>query len=144
MTENNVDSIKELVEYLKYNCYRNDSINVGSFGTKGYDGFSVEFTGQEYEFNYQERGHKQVLKKFFSEKEVCNYAVTIIEKSETLRQHCIEFTKSEEKAKKICHRLEKRGIRYQKDKIPYEENNFRYRIFVFGRDIKETRFLKLF
>ena len=144
MTKNNIDSINELVKYLKYNCYPNDSISVSSFGIKNYDGFSIEFTGQEYEFNYQERGHKGVLKKFSSEKEVCNYVLTIIEKSETLRQHCIEFTKSEEKAKRVCYYLEKRGIRYLKDKIPYEENNFRYRVFVFGRDMKKIRFLKLF
>lgn len=143
MSENKVDSIKELVKYLKYNCFRNDSINVGSFGIKGYDGFSVEFTGQEFEFSYQERGHKKVLEKFSSEKEICNYVVTKIEKDETLRQHCIEFTKSGNKAKRICGRLEKRGIRYKTDKIPYEGNNFRHRIFVFGRDIKKTRFIKI-
>nr|WP_321453167.1 hypothetical protein [uncultured Carboxylicivirga sp.] len=138
-----INSIKELIKFLKHNYYRKDSIQVNSFGQIGQDGFSIEKKENGFDFNYQERGHKNTLKTFQSENDICNYAVQIFEADKALKQHCIAYSKSQNRINRICNRLEKRGIHYVKDSAPCVDNKFIYRIFVFGRDLIKTRFIRL-
>jgi hypothetical protein len=139
------ETIKDLAAYLKKEGYLKTSLSIGSFGRIIYDGYGIEYTPSGYSFYYSERDVKKTLATFNSEKEVCDFAYHKIRKEDSLKQHCILFTKSLRRFDRYCAALNKRNINYKTDSILYKnEDDLRYRVFVFGKDLSKTRFMRFF
>jgi hypothetical protein len=139
-----IDTIKDLTKYLKQECFNQEYISIGTSRQSLYDGHGIDFNGEKYIYYYIERGKKEILNEFDTEKELCNYIFNKLKDNDSARQHCVRFTKSETKVKKLCDALSSRNIKYKTDRIIHKgKEDYRYRVFVFGRDVLKTRFLKL-
>ena len=71
------------------------------------------------------------------------FAYEKIIQDKTANRHLVGFLSDESLEAELLQELENRNIKYWKDKIPYGGlNDPRYRIFVFGCDIKQVQDLK--
>lgn len=137
-TELQIETIIELETWLKKNCYPMNSYSI--HGNAIYEGFGLENNGGLFQWFYSERGSKQLLEYFSTEKEAVEFALKTIKSDEHANRNYIGMYKSDPEIKQILSELQKRGIEYWTDKIPYGGmNDWRTRIFVIGCGIKNAQ-----
>ena len=138
MTETEIKTVIELEKWLKENCYPMNSYSIN--GNAIYEGFGLENNGGIFQWFYTERGDKQTLEYFATEKEAVEYALKKIKSDEHANRNYIGMYKSDQEVEQILSELKKRGIEYWTDKIPYGGmNDWRTRIFVIGYGIKNAK-----
>lgn len=109
-------------------------------GNAIYEGYGLEKNGKRFQWFYTERGAKQPLKYFATEKKAVAYALKKIKADEHANRNYIGMYTSEGKVEKILSELNKRGVEYWTDKIPYGgPQDWRTRIFVLGCGIKKVQ-----
>jgi len=120
-----LSTIKELNQWMEANCYN--------------DGYAI---GDRVWF-YTERGTKQTLNVFNTEKEAVRFALHEIKLDKSANRHLVGFLKSKSSESELVRELERRNIKCWTDKIPFGgPNDPRYRVFVFGCDIRLVKDLE--
>ena len=127
----------ELANLMKENCYNTYSYSIN--GNFIYRGCGIEKVGDLFIWYYTERGKKQELNYFQSEKEIVEFAFKQIQANKWAKSHRIGFHTDKKKINQLAEILQEKGIEYWQDKIPnYKEGKTMYRVFVFGCDIKSV------
>ena len=131
----------ELAEWMKAHCFNfhNYAIN----GNVIHEGFGIERLAKRFSWYFTERGQKENLKFFQTEKEIVEYAYHAIKGDKWAKTHCIGFTTDKTKSAELASLLVYRNIEYIQDEIPYyEPQRPVYRTFVFGCDVNKVGDLK--
>jgi hypothetical protein len=135
-----LSTIKELDQWMRANCY-NDSYAIG--GRIIHEGYGLESWGDTFVWFYTERGSKQSLHVFNTEKEAVLFALREIKLDKSANRHLVGFLKSKLSESELIRELERRNIKCRTDKIPFGgPNDPRHRVFVFGCDIKLVKDLE--
>ena len=135
--ETEIETTLELEQWLKDNCY--PMIGYSINGNFIYEGCGLKNKGGFYEWYYTERGEEKTLKYFATEKDAVQYVLKEIKSDEHANRNKIGIFKENEEVEKIINELEKRGVEYWTDKIPYDGiYDWRTRIFVIGCGIKKV------
>lgn len=128
-----METIKELETYLEKECYSFREITIGKHFA--YEGIIIEKVEEHYIFACSERGRKEVLKSFSSEKELVDYAFLYITKEKWFRSHLVAWVWNRTEIEQAEAELRKKNIAFERNDIRnYAEGQNAYRIFVFGRD----------
>jgi hypothetical protein len=136
----NLSTINQLDEWMTHNCY-NDSYAIGNRNI--YEGCGLDTFGSLYVWYYTERGQRQNLNYFQSEQEAVEFAFKTITADKFANRHLIGFLKDKLAEEELLKELNNRNIKYWTDQIPYGGiSDPRFRVFVFGCDIKLTVDLK--
>jgi len=139
---NELFTIQQLDDWMTWNCY-NDNYGIGNRNIL--EGCGLDTFGSLYVWYYTERGQRQNLTYFQTEKAAVEYAFKEITSDKNANMHMVGLIKEKDKEKEIelLSELEKRDVKYWKDEIPYGPfNDIRVRVFVFGCDIKKVSDLK--
>jgi hypothetical protein len=141
LKETEIYTVSELEKWLKENCYslNNYSIN----GNFIFEGFGLENNGGLFQWYYTERGNKETLEHFVTEKDAVDFALIKIQADKHAKRNFLGMFKTETEVEQILSELKKRGIEYWTDRIlygPFED--WRTRIFVIGCGIKRAEDLK--
>lgn len=134
-------NIRELEEWMKSECFNETSYSIGGKPAP-FEGFVLNPKGDFFEWYYTERGIIEIIETFDNEEKACLFAFEQMKNDKTARSHLVGFFKSEKFQKEMCQELETRNIEFKTDKIPYDIDSLRYRIFVFGCDYKKVVDLK--
>lgn len=136
--ENEIETELELVQWLKEHCYPMNSYSIN--GNFIYEGRGLEKNGNLYEWFYTERGKKQTLEYFDTEKKAVQFALKEIKGDSHANRNFIGMYKESSEVEKILSELKNRGIEYWTDKIPYGGiNDRRTRVFVIGTGINKAK-----
>ncbi|THV58021.1 hypothetical protein EZV76_14130 [Flagellimonas alvinocaridis] len=131
----------ELETWMKENCYNFNSYTIN--GNAIHEGYGIDNFGGVFIWYYTERGEKNKLKYFQSEKDVVEHAYHQLVSDKWAKTHCIGFTTDKKETNQLVGELENLGIRFMQDEIPYfGPDRPVYRTFVFGCDINEVKHLK--
>lgn len=130
------ETISELQKYMEDECYNFASYSIA--GNIIYEGFGLEKSGSLYIWFYTERGNKENLHYFNSEKEAVEYAFHHIKSDKYSRSHLFLRTKDNTMKSNIVKELEEKEIDYWVEEIPSLENKL-YRIFIVGCDIRKVK-----
>lgn len=82
----NPETETDLKNWMEVNCYNFNNYCIG--GNVIHDGHGIEKSGELYCWYYIERGRKEIIKSFKSEKEIITYAFKKI-KSDKWRIHIV-------------------------------------------------------
>lgn len=134
-------TIKELRNWMKRECLNEHSYSIGGKPAP-FEGFVLNPKDNILEWYYTERGIINVLKTFTDEEEACRYAFEQMNKDMSARLHLAGFFKDENLQKEFCKELENREIKFRTDRIPYDIDSPRFRVFVYGCDYKKIAALK--
>ena len=133
-----INTVIKLEKWLKRNCYPMNDYSIN--GNFIYEGFGLEKSEGVFQWFYTERGDKQIIKYFSSEKEAVIYALKKIKTDEHANRNYIGRYKTDNEVEKILSELKKRGIEYWTDKIPYGGiDDIQTRIFVIGCGINNAK-----
>ena len=129
-------TIKELDDWMTAHCYP-DSYEIGNRII--HEGYGLYRDGNVFVWFYTERGVRDNLHEFQTEKEAVAYAFNAITGDKTANRHLIGFVNDKGEEQALLTELGARGIRYWKDEIPFGGlHDKRSRIFVFGCDIRRV------
>jgi hypothetical protein len=129
-------TIKELDEWLTANCYA-DTYAIGDRTI--HEGCGLDTLGSLYIWYYTERGKRETLEYFQTEKEAVEYAFKTITADKFAKSHLVGFLNDSQSETDLVIELQKRAVEFWKDKIPYYGlQNMTTRIFVLGCDIKKV------
>ncbi|MGB5500005.1 MAG: hypothetical protein WBM77_13835 [Maribacter sp.] len=103
MTENEIKTIIELEKWLKENCYPMNSYSIN--GRAIYEGYGLENNGGLFQWFYTERGDKQTLEYFETERKAVEYALKKIKANEHANLNYIGMYKSDEEVEQILSEL---------------------------------------
>ena len=123
--------------WLKENCFSMDSYSIN--GNAIFEGYGLENNGGLFQWFYTERGDKETLEHFATEKDAVEFALKKITADEYSKRNYLGVYKDEE-IQQILLELTNQGIEYWTDKIlygPFED--WRTRIFVVGCGIKKAK-----
>ena len=135
------DTIIKLENWMKENCFNFDSYSIN--GNSIYEGHGIDKSGRVFIWYHTERGHKNNLKYFQTEKEIVEFAYNEIKSDNWARTHCIGFTTNEKETNELADKLKEMKIEFIQDKIPYYgAHRPVYRTFVLGCDIDKVSYLK--
>ena len=138
MVESELNTVIELELWLKENCYPMHSYSIN--GNFIYEGCGLENKGSHFEWYYTERGERNLLEIFDTEKEAVQFALKQIKEDEHSNRNFIGMYKSNKDVDSILLELKKRKVEYWTDIIPYGgTNDLRKRIFVIGCGIKKVQ-----
>lgn len=136
--EAEIETELELKKWLEDHRYSMNNYSIG--GNFIYEGYGLENNGGLYQWYYTERGKKETLKYFVSEKDAVQYALKTIKADEHSNRNFIGMYKEDSEVKKILSELKNHNIEFWTDKIPYGGlNDFRTRIFVIGCGINKAK-----
>lgn len=134
-------TVADLEKWLKDNCYSMDSYSIN--GNAIFEGYGLENNGGLFQWFYTERGNKETLEHFATEKEAVEFALKKIQADKHAKRNYLGMFKTDAEVEQIVSTLKERGIEYWTDKIlygPFED--WRTRIFVIGCGIKKALDLK--
>jgi hypothetical protein len=133
-------TVEELDKWMTDNCYNNNY----AIGSRNIDeGFGLDKAGNQFIWYYTERGKREHLNYFPTEKEAVDFAFSQISTDDFAQRHMIGFIKDNSEKLELLQELDRRKIKYWTDTIPYGGlNDPRHRVFIFGCDIKLTEDLK--
>lgn len=131
----------ELENWMKLNCYNFNGYSIN--GNFIWEGLGIEKNGTIYHWYYAERGEKNTLEIFRTEKEIVEFAYNQLIADKWAKSHCIGFGFNKNDAVELANILKNMKIEYFQDQIPYYINQSAYRTFVSGCDIKLTENLKI-
>ncbi|QWX84340.1 hypothetical protein H0I23_01410 [Cellulophaga sp. HaHaR_3_176] len=135
-------TINDLVNFMNDKCYQKFTLTSDGTELQLNNGFGLKCTKETFEIGYNERGNKQSIEKFKTETEAVVAFYKRIKSNKLLRRHCIGVLKSKESFTELTAILKSNHIRFEQDSILYAENDTRYRVFVFGCDVKRIDDLK--
>jgi hypothetical protein len=136
-----LSTIAELDQWMEANCY-NDGYAIGKRII--YEGYGLEASDGMFAWFYSERGEKRILKTFRTEKEAIQFALHEIKLDKSANRHLVGFLKDRSSETELLRELDVRGIKCWTDKIPFGGlHDPRYRVFVFGCDIKLVKDLEV-
>jgi hypothetical protein len=131
----------DLEAWMKENCFNFNSYSIN--GNSIYEGFGIDRTSGVFIWYYTERGHKDNIKYFQTEKEIIECAYNQIKSDIWAKAHCIGFTTDKIEARELTEKLKSLSIEFMQDDIPYHgPQRPVYRVFVFGCDYKKVIDLK--
>ncbi|WP_116109362.1 hypothetical protein [Lewinella sp. IMCC34191] len=131
----------ELEKWMKENCYNFNSYSIN--GRTISEGFGIEDWGGLFIWYYTERGERNNLDYFQSEKEAIEYAYEKIISDKWANAHIVGYTTNKDEQGELTNILDELGISYMNDEIPYSgPGRPAYRIFVFGCDINRIKHLR--
>lgn len=135
------DTIVKLESWMKENCYHFNNYSIN--GNSIHEGLGIDQFGGLYIWYYTERGKRENLKYFQTEKEIVEFAFSKIKSDKWAKSHCIGFTTDMVESKELANILKELDIVFFQDEIPYY-GNYRlvYRTFVIGCDINTVSYLK--
>lgn len=133
------ETLHELRHYMMSNCY-NDNYAIGTPAIG--EGFGLDVNDNGFTWYYTERGKRENLKIFKTEKEAVEYTYTQLKSDSYARRHLIGFVKGSLLKEQLTTALKSRGIEFFVDEILYRANDIRYRFFVFGCAVNEVSDLK--
>lgn len=129
-------NLQELSAYLQYECYQPDGYHVGPGWSNCGDAYCIDKIGSQYEVFYVECGERRNA--FYcgdSESVACDTFLSFLNREHFSRAHCVGSFIEKSEAEALVERLASLGIRVHRDIITYSNSaDFRYRVFVFGRD----------
>lgn len=130
----------ELENWMKENCYNFNSYSIN--GNFIWEGYGIDKTGPLFFWYYIERGQKNTLEIFKTEKELIEFAYKKIKEDKWAKTHCIGFEFDKIKSENLAKILTKLNVEFIQDEIPYYVEKPAYRTFILGCDIKKTEYLK--
>lgn len=135
-------TIEELEKYLEDECYSFTKISIGKH--RAQEGIFIKRNGDVFEFGYEERGNKRIIKSFSSEHELIEYALEELLSDKWYKSHLVAWVWSEEEIQNAEQELKNNNISFERNDIPnYSKGTSAYRIFVFGKDyLKLSDFIK--
>ncbi len=134
-----ISTIKELEDWMVENCMNNKITPGNRFETD--DGVGLEKYGDLYIWYHSERGEKENLKYFNTEKEAVEFVYEYVRKNKYANSHLVGNFKDQNLKREIIAELKNRNIKYWNDEISYLSFNL-YRFFVYRCDIKKVTDLK--
>ena len=137
-----METIKELQNWMKKECYNDFTFFFGDKQPFGYEGEGLIINEQNFNYIFTERGKINVLESFKTESEACQFVFEKIKNNKTAKAHVVGYFKSEKAKDLLCEALLKKKIEFEFDKIPYGGiHDPRYRVFVFGCDVNQAKTL---
>ena len=134
-----ISTIKVLEDWMVENCMNNKITPGNRFETD--DGVGLEKYGDLYIWYHSERGEKENLKYFNTEKEAVEFVYEYVRKNKYANSHLVGNFKDQNLKREIIAELKNRNIKYWNDEISYLSFNL-YRFFVYRCDIKKVTDLK--
>ena len=135
----NISTIKELEDWMAENCMKNKITPGNRFETD--DGVSLEKHENLYIWYHSERGEKENLNYFNTEKEAVEFIYEYVRKDKYVNSHLVGNFKDQNLKNEIIAEFTNRNIKYWNDEISYLSFNI-YRFFVYRCDIKKVADLK--
>ena len=123
-----ISTIKELEDWMVENCMNNKITPGNRFETD--DGVGLEKYGDLYIWYHSERGEKENLKYFNTEKEAVEFVYEYVRKNKYANSHLVGNFKDQNLKREIIAELKNRNIKYWNDEISYLSFNL-YRFFVY-------------
>ena len=134
-------TLSELDQWMKDNCYANDSYAIG--GRSIFEGYGIGRNAEGFYWYFTERGQQDIIATFATESEAVAFAFNQISRDKTAKRHLVGFIKEKSAAQELIAELQKRNIEFEQDEIPYGGiHDPRYRIFVFGCDHLQVKDLQ--
>jgi len=107
-------------------------------GHRSYDGVCLLHEGGRWVVLYSERGRDQEpMFASADEAAACEYYLAHVLAQP--QYHAVGFFRSEEAAQALRARLEQQGLAVQTGKLLYATNDYRYQVWVMGKDIFAAR-----
>ncbi len=132
-----ISTIKELENWMAENCLINKITPGNRFETD--DGVGLEKYGNLYIWYHSERGEKENLKYFETEKEATEFVYEYLRKNKYANSHLVGSFKDRNLKNELISELKNRDIKYWNDEITqWGINNNILRIFVYRCDIKKV------
>lgn len=129
-----IETIAQLERYLEEECYSFLFLTIGSH--RAPEGIFIEASGDSFVYGFSERGRREVLRSFATEKELAAYALEDLQRDPWNRGHLAAWVWSEAEILAAEEELRQRGIPFRRNDVPnYRPGRRAYRIFVFGRDV---------
>ena len=127
-------TIKELDDWMTENCYA-DNYGIGDRSI--HEGYGLDNFGSLYVWYYTERGARENVNYFQTEKEAVDFAFKKITSDKFAKSHMIGFINDKQSETELLTELRNRNVEFWKDEIPYYGlEKLTTRIFVLGCDIK--------
>jgi hypothetical protein len=135
------DTIVKLENWMKENCFNFNSYSIN--GNSIDEGRGIDRFGGLFIWYYTERGQKDNLKYFQTEKEIVEFAFNEVKSDKWANRHCVGFTTDKTATNELTSKLKELNVEYLQDEIPYYGlHRPVYRTFVFGCDINKVSYLK--
>lgn len=134
-----ISTIKELEDWMSENCIKNKITPGHRFETD--DGVGLEKYGNLYIWYHSERGEKENLNYFNTEKEAAEFVYEYLRKDKYANSYLVGNFKNQNLKREIIAELKNRNIKYWNDEISYLSFNL-YRFFVYRCDIEKVADLK--
>lgn len=132
-----IGTVMQLDEWMTANCYNKESYAIANRIIA--EGYGLEKTGNSFVWYYTERGSKDYLNLFDTEREAVEFAYKKISADRFAKSHIVGFIKNQSQEAELVAELDKRGVEYWKDNIPFGgPDDKRTRVFVVGCSIKKT------
>ena len=136
-----ISTIKELEDWMVENCMNNKITPGNRFETD--DGVGLEKYGDLYIWYHSERGEKENLKYFNTEKEATEFLYEYLRKDKYANSHLVGRFKDRNLKSELIIELKKRNIKYWNNEISqWGINNNIMSVFVYRSDIKKVTDLK--
>lgn len=136
-----ISTIKELEDWMVENCMNNKITPGNRFETD--DGVGLEKYGDLYIWYHSERGEKENLKYFNTEKEATEFLYEYLRKDKYANSHLVGRFKDRNLKSELIIELKKRNIKYWNNEISqWGINNNIMSVFVYRCDIKKVTDLK--
>ena len=136
-----ISTIKELENWMAENCMTNKITPGNRFETD--EGFGLEKYGNLFIWYHSERGEKESLNYFDTEKEAVDFVYEYLRKDKYINSHLIGSFKDRNLKSELITELKNRDIKYWNDEISqWGINNNILRVFVYRCDIKRVTDLK--
>ena len=134
-------TIKQFDDWLTRNCFA-DTYGIGNRNI--HEGCGLDTFGSLYIWYYTERGERQNLNYFPTEKDAVDFAFKKITADKFAKSHMVGFINDKQSGLELETELRKRNIDFWKDEIPYYGlAKLTIRVFVLGCDIKKVLDLKI-
>ena len=136
-----ISTIKELEDWMVENCMNNKITPGNRFETD--DGVGLKKYGDLYIWYNSERGEKENLNYFNTEKEATEFLYEYLRKDKYANSHLVGRFKDRNLKSELIIELKKRNIKYWNNEISqWGINNNIMSVFVYRCDIKKVTDLK--
>ncbi len=131
-----METLKELEQYLIDECFNLCNISVNRVN-RGDDQIVLDEENGRFCYCYYERGIKNIIESFATEKELVEYALKEFEREpQFFKAHTVAWTRSKEKLLQAVKELRECGIKFYgyDDSIHGGESTV-YSVWVMGKDV---------
>ncbi len=130
-----METLKELEQYLIDECFNLCNISVFRM-TQSSDQVVLKEENGRFCYCYYERGIKNIIESFATEKELVEYALGEFEREPRyFKAHHVAWTRSREKFLQAEKELQERGIEFRKYEPLHDNGTAVYEITVMGKDV---------